>query len=36
VVEGFTHDEFAQDRIKLTTDELEAERKDVEELGLIG
>ena len=36
VVEGFTHDEFAQERIKLTTDELEAERNDVEELGLIG
>jgi malate dehydrogenase len=36
VVEGLTHDDFAQDRIKITTDELLAERNDVEELGLIG
>ena len=36
VVEGFSHSDFAQDRIKVTTDELEAERNDVKELGLIG
>lgn len=29
VVEGLTHDEFAQDRIRITTEELEAERADV-------
>jgi malate dehydrogenase len=36
VVEGFTHDDFARERIKITTDELLAERNDVKELGLIG
>jgi malate dehydrogenase len=36
VVEGFSHSAFAQDRIKITTDELEAERSDVKGLGLIG
>jgi malate dehydrogenase len=36
VVEGFTHDDFAAGRIKVTTDELEAERNDVKELGLVG
>ena len=36
VVEGFQHDEFAIERIKVTTDELLAERNDVQELGLIG
>jgi len=36
VVEGFSHDDFAQERIKVTTDELLAERNDVKELGLIG
>jgi malate dehydrogenase len=36
VVEGLTHDEFAQDRIKVTTDELLGERSDVEGLGLLG
>ncbi len=36
VAEGFTHDEFATERIKVTTDELLAERSDVQELGLIG
>ena len=36
VVEGFTHDAFAQDRIKITTDELLGERADVQGLGLIG
>ena len=35
VVEGLEHDAFAQDRIKVTTDELLAERNDVKELGLI-
>ena len=36
IAEGFTHDEFATERIKVTTDELLSERNDVEELGLIG
>ena len=36
VVEGFAHDDFAKERIKITTDELLAERNDVKELGLIG
>jgi malate dehydrogenase len=36
VVEGLEHDEFAQDRIRLTTEELEAERADVQGLGLLG
>jgi malate dehydrogenase len=36
VVEGLGHDDFAKDRIKVTTDELLAERNDVKELGLIG
>ncbi len=36
VLEGFAHSTFAQGRIKITTDELEAERNDVKELGLIG
>jgi hypothetical protein len=36
VVEGFAHDDFAIDRIKITTDELLAERNDVKELGLLG
>jgi malate dehydrogenase len=35
VAEGFTHDAFAQERIRITTEELEAERNDVRELGLI-
>jgi malate dehydrogenase len=35
VVEGLAHDDFARDRIKVTTDELLAERNDVKELGLI-
>jgi malate dehydrogenase len=35
VVEGLAHDDFAQGRIKVTTDELLAERNDVKELGLI-
>jgi len=32
VVEGLTHDEFAADRIRVTTEELEAERDDVADL----
>jgi malate dehydrogenase len=36
VVEGFSHSAFARGRIKVTTDELEAERNDVKGLGLIG
>jgi malate dehydrogenase len=35
VVEGFEHDDFAKERIKITTDELLAERDDVKGLGLI-
>jgi len=35
VKEGFDHDDFAKDRIKITTDELLAERDDVRGLGLI-
>jgi malate dehydrogenase len=35
VVEGFVHDDFANERIKVTTDELLAERNEVKELGLI-
>jgi malate dehydrogenase len=36
VAEGFTHDDFATERIAVTTDELLSERNDVKELGLIG
>jgi len=36
VVEGFDHDDFATERIKVTTDELLTERNDVKELGLLG
>jgi malate dehydrogenase len=36
VVEGVEHDEFARERIGITTDELSAERADVEKLGLLG
>jgi malate dehydrogenase len=32
VVEGLAHDEFASERIRITTEELEAERSDVENL----
>ena len=35
IVEGVEHDAFAQDRIKITTDELVSERDDVRSLGLI-
>ena len=36
VADGFSHDDFAHARIKVTTEELEGERNDVKELGLIG
>jgi malate dehydrogenase len=36
VVEGLAHDEFATGRIAATTEELLAERHDVEQLGLLG
>ncbi len=36
VVEGIEHDEFAADRIRVTTEELLSERADVEGLGLLG
>jgi len=35
VVEGLTHDDFATERIRVTTEELEAEREDVRRLGLV-
>ena len=35
VAEGFAHDDFAQERIAITTEELLGERSDVEGLGLI-
>ncbi|MBM3660397.1 MAG: malate dehydrogenase [Actinobacteria bacterium] len=35
VVEGIEHDAFAQDRIRITTEELVAERDEVKKLGLI-
>jgi malate dehydrogenase len=35
VVEGLEHDAFAQDRIRITTEELLAERAEVQNLGLI-
>jgi len=35
VKEGFNLDDFAKDRIKITTDELLGERDDVKKLGLI-
>jgi malate dehydrogenase len=36
VVEGVEHDDFARERIRVTTEELLAERADVEALGLLG
>ena len=36
MVEGFAHDDWATERIKVITDELPAERNDVKELGLLG
>ena len=35
VVEGIEHDDFAKDRIRVTTEELEAERAEVRNLGLV-
>jgi malate dehydrogenase len=35
VVEGLEHDAFAQERLKITTDELVAERDEVRRLGLV-
>jgi len=35
VAEGFVHDDFAKERIAITTEELLGERNDVQELGLI-
>jgi malate dehydrogenase len=36
VVEGVVHDAFAAERVRLTTEELVAERSEVEALGLLG
>jgi malate dehydrogenase len=36
VVEGVEHDDFAADRIRITTEELLSERSEVEALGLLG
>ena len=36
IVEGIEHDEFAQGRITITTQELVDEREDVRALGLLG
>ena len=36
VVEGFAHDEFADERIRVTTEELLSERAEVEKMGLLG
>jgi malate dehydrogenase len=36
VAENFVHDDFARERIALTTEELLGERADVEKLGLLG
>jgi malate dehydrogenase len=35
VVEGIEHDDFAQEKIRVTTEELEAERAEVRNLGLV-
>ena len=35
MAEGFAHDDFAQERIAVTTEELLGERSDVQGLGLI-
>jgi malate dehydrogenase len=35
VVEGIEHDEFAQDKLRVTTEELVAEREEVRALGLV-
>jgi len=36
VAEGFEHDDFARERIRVTTEELLAERAEVEAMGLLG
>jgi malate dehydrogenase len=36
IVEGLEHDAFAAERIRLTTEELESERAEVQALGLLG
>ena len=36
IVEGLTHDEFAQTKIDATTQELISERDEVRSLGLLG
>jgi len=36
VVEGVEHDDFAAERIRITTEELESERDEVRSLGLLG
>ncbi|HVX23289.1 MAG TPA: malate dehydrogenase [Acidimicrobiales bacterium] len=36
VVDGFEHDDFARDRIRVTTEELLSERAEVQALGLLG
>jgi malate dehydrogenase len=36
VVEGVEHDDFARERVRVTTEELLAERAEVEKLGLLG
>src|SRR6202034_932603 len=36
VVDGLSHDKFAAERVRITTEELEAERGDVRALDLIG
>jgi malate dehydrogenase len=36
IVEGIAHDDFAAERIRLTTEELLSERSEVEALGLLG
>ena len=35
VVEGLAHDEFAQEKLRITTEELETERAEIQSLGLI-
>ena len=36
VVDGLTHDDFATERVRITTEELETERSDVRALDLVG
>ena len=35
VVEGLAHDDFAREKLRVTTEELEGERDEVRSLGLI-